>query len=53
VVLMSGHPDGLRTDENARLGISATLAKPFTPAELLDVARQAMRSALKAREGQA
>ena len=53
VVLMSGHPDGLQTDENARLGITATLAKPFTPAELLEVARQAMRSALKTREGQA
>jgi DNA-binding NtrC family response regulator len=52
VVLMSGHPEGIRADEVARLGITGTLAKPFTPQRLLDTVKQALREDLRAGEQQ-
>jgi signal transduction histidine kinase/CheY-like chemotaxis protein len=52
VVLMSGHPEGIRDDEVARLGIAGTLAKPFTPQRLLDTVKQTLREDLRADEQQ-
>jgi len=42
VILMSGHPEGIRPEEVQELGVAATLAKPFTPARLLEAVRQAL-----------
>ena len=50
VVLMSGHPEGIRQEEVKRLNISATLAKPFSPARLLATVKQALQTAVQARE---
>ena len=50
VVLMSGHPEGIRQEEVTRLRISATLAKPFSPAQLLAAVKQALQTPVRARE---
>jgi DNA-binding NarL/FixJ family response regulator len=47
---MSGHPEGIRPEEVNRLGIDGTLSKPFTPVQLLETVKQALRSDLRARE---
>ncbi len=50
VVLMSGHPEGIRPEEVARLGIGGTLSKPFTPVQLLETVKRAMQTDLRAQE---
>jgi signal transduction histidine kinase/ActR/RegA family two-component response regulator len=51
VILMSGHPEGIRQEEVARLQISGAIAKPFTPTALLDLVKKALAGDLRAREG--
>jgi len=51
VILMSGHPEGLRQEEMERLGISGGLAKPFTPGQLIGAVKLALHSELRASEG--
>ncbi|HOX25128.1 MAG TPA: response regulator [Candidatus Krumholzibacteria bacterium] len=53
VILMSGHPEGLRREEIAALGMSGALAKPFSPAQLVGTVRTALRADQRVREGQA
>lgn len=50
VVLMSGHPEGIRAEEVARLGIGGTLSKPFTPVQLLETVKQALQIDLRERQ---
>jgi signal transduction histidine kinase/CheY-like chemotaxis protein len=54
VILMSGHPEGIRPDDVVRLRVADTLAKPFSPARLLDAVRRALaEEGPRAQEGEA
>ena len=53
IILMSGHPEGIRLDELNRLAINGSLAKPFSPSQLLETIKAVLAAAPKAREGQA
>ncbi|MBD3221439.1 response regulator [bacterium] len=52
-IIMSGHPEGIRDDDVASLHLAGTLAKPFTPAELLGLVRHALRPQARTLEGEA
>jgi signal transduction histidine kinase/ActR/RegA family two-component response regulator len=54
VILMSGHPEGIRPDDVVRLRVADTLAKPFSPARLLEAVRRALaEEGPRAQEGEA
>lgn len=53
VILMSGHPEGILAADIERLGINGSLAKPFTPSQLLAAVRAHLRPELKAQQGEA
>jgi nitrogen-specific signal transduction histidine kinase/CheY-like chemotaxis protein len=51
VIIMSGHPDGIRDDDIATLNLAGTLAKPFTPTRLLATVKKALADRPRAFEG--
>lgn len=53
VLLMSGHPEGIQAAEIEALGINGSLAKPFTPSQLIAMVRSVLRPEPKAHHGEA
>lgn len=53
VIIMSGHPEGIRSDDVERLNLTATLDKPFAPSRLLEVVRKALNEGKRTLEGNA
>ncbi|MEZ4387551.1 MAG: response regulator [Candidatus Krumholzibacteriia bacterium] len=53
VIIMSGHPEGLRSGDVQSLNLAGTLTKPFTPSRLLETVKKALVGHPRALEGEA
>jgi len=53
VIIMSGHPEGIRGEDVENLNLAATLTKPFSPSLLLEAVRKALAEGNRTLEGEA